>query len=49
MILVVPSARDFTVVIIERGMVVAIPIVAILSAIHPAIPILRTILSAILC
>jgi hypothetical protein len=49
--LVVPITCDFTVVIIERGMAVAIPIGVIPNAIHPVIPILPIlpILRAVLC
>jgi hypothetical protein len=38
--LVVPITCDFAVVIIERGMAVAIPIGVVPNAIHPVIPIL---------
>ena len=49
--LVVPITCDFTVVVIERGMAVAIPIGVIPSAIDPVIPILPMlpILRAVLC
>jgi hypothetical protein len=45
MIQVVPIGRAFTVKVIERGLAAAIPVGAILSAIHPA----ASILSAVLC
>ena len=38
--LVVPITCDFAVVIIERGMAVAIPIGVVPNAIHPVIPVL---------
>jgi hypothetical protein len=38
--LVIPITCDFAVVIIERGMAVAIPVGVVPNAIHPVIPIL---------